>query len=296
MPSTIDSYLKDLKDALSGGDPALIQDALFDAEEYLQSELEAYRSAHRDVAIEQALDHVIEKYGSPAEVAEAYRSAEERLPVTRPKPKRPAERSLLGRFFGVLIEPKAYAALFYMFFSLVTGVAYFTWLCTGLGLSLGFLVLIIGLPFLGVFLASVRAVSLMEGRLVEALLGVRMPRRPILTRKGKGWLAQLKAWLSDGYTWSGMGYMALMLPLGTLYFSVATTLCAVAAALVAAPILHFGFDLPLAHFHGDAYTLEPWALMLLPLAGALVAILTLHLVKALGRMQAAIAKGMLVKV
>ena len=40
-PRSIDEYLKQLRAALAGADPALIQDALYDAEEYLRAEVAA---------------------------------------------------------------------------------------------------------------------------------------------------------------------------------------------------------------------------------------------------------------
>ena len=39
LPITIPEYLEQLRAALRGADPAMIQDALYDAEEYLRSEL-----------------------------------------------------------------------------------------------------------------------------------------------------------------------------------------------------------------------------------------------------------------
>ena len=39
LPTTIPDYLDQLRRALAGADPALVQDALYDAEEYLRSEL-----------------------------------------------------------------------------------------------------------------------------------------------------------------------------------------------------------------------------------------------------------------
>src|SRR5256885_9644169 len=41
-PRSIDDYLKQLRAALEGEDPALIQDALYDAEEYLRAEVAAH--------------------------------------------------------------------------------------------------------------------------------------------------------------------------------------------------------------------------------------------------------------
>ena len=62
MASDIDSYLKELQAALAGADRALVQDAVFDAEEYLQAEL----AAGADWA------ETVERYGAPEEVAAAY--------------------------------------------------------------------------------------------------------------------------------------------------------------------------------------------------------------------------------
>lgn len=294
-PDTVGGYLDALKMELASQDPALIQDALYDAEEYLRSELETYHADQPDLQPAQALAEIADKYGSPAEVAQAYRDADERLPATLPRPTAPPrQRGLIRRFFGVVADPRAYLALFFMFFSLATGIAYFTWLTTGLSLSLGLMVLIVGLPMLGLFIASVRVIALVEGRLVEAMLGERMPRRPILNLKGQGWWAQLKGWLVDSSTWTTMVYMGLMLPLGVLYFSLFVTLFSVAFSFIAAPILHWGFDLPLGHWDGAGYILQDWAVALLPLAGILLGILSMHLARAIGFVHGRLAKALLV--
>ena len=47
-PKTIAQYLDMLKDALKGADAALVQDALYDAEEYLRSELAANPAVARN--------------------------------------------------------------------------------------------------------------------------------------------------------------------------------------------------------------------------------------------------------
>ena len=46
-------------------------------------------------------------------------------------------------------------------------------------MSAGLAVLIIGIPFVILFFGSVRVLSLVEGRIVEVMLGERMPRRPL---------------------------------------------------------------------------------------------------------------------
>jgi hypothetical protein len=78
----------------------------------------------------------------------------------------------------------------------------------------GLAVLIIGIPFAILFLGSVRVLSLVEGRIVEAMLGERMPRRPLYSARGKNWLERIKDMFTDPRTWSTLLYMVAMLPLG----------------------------------------------------------------------------------
>src|SRR5690606_21561959 len=100
-------------------------------------------------------------------------------------PPPPARRSLAGRFFGVAADPRAYASLFYMVLAMATGVFYFTWVVTGASVSLGLSITIIGIPLLVLFFGSVRLLSLVEGRIVEVMLGERMPRRPLYQAAGR---------------------------------------------------------------------------------------------------------------
>ena len=81
MARDVETYLRELQGALvsSGADPALVQDALFDAEEHLQAELAA--GGQRETAAGATLSEeeraarfaaVVEGYGTPEEVAAAY--------------------------------------------------------------------------------------------------------------------------------------------------------------------------------------------------------------------------------
>ena len=121
----------------------------------------------------------------------------------------------------MLADPLAYSSLFYMMLSLATGIFYFMWAVTGLSLSLGLCILIIGMPFAVLFISTVRALALMEGRLIETMLGERMPRRPLYADRGKTFSARVKSMFTDPRTWSTLLYMIVKLPLGVLYFSIA---------------------------------------------------------------------------
>ena len=93
-----------------------------------------------------------------------------------PVPRRADSPAVLKRFFAVYSDPRAYVSLFFMFLSLVTGCVYFTFAVTGLSLSAGLAILIIGLPVFIAFIGIARVISLGEGRLLEAVSGERMPR------------------------------------------------------------------------------------------------------------------------
>ncbi len=242
VPRTVDDYLRRLRGALQGAPLALIQDALGDAEEYLREEIaaEAYRPESEVVA------RVARSFGLPHEVAEEYRMAERRLQSRlNPRPSSPP------RFFSVLLDRRAFGAALYALLSLPLGTLYFVWVIISAILCLILAATFIGLPLVKPLIASVRWMALFEGRVIEILLGRRMPRRlPIEmpTRTGGSGAVPM---LRDPRTWSSVFYMAAQLPLSIAYFSIAVTGLTLGLALTIAPlaeqvsgseIMHFDFD------------------------------------------------------
>ena len=293
LPTTIPEYLEQLRAALRGADPAMIQDALYDAEEYLRSEL-AEQSGKSEAEV---IASVAGSYGAPEEVAGIYRDTEVTVSRALRAPPPRKRESALGRFFGVAVDPRTYGALFYMLLSLATGIVYFTVVTTGVSLSLGLLILIIGIPLLVLFLALIRVLSLVEGRIVEVLLGERMPRRPLYTQRGKGWLERIKEIFTDGRTWTAMLYFLLMLPLGIAYFTAAVTLLSVSLAFIAAPFGYFFASGNYGMTFGD-YDMAanaPWMLPLLSVAGVVLLFATLHLARGIGKLHGLLAKHLLVR-
>ena len=305
MIQSVQQYLALLKKELSGCDRATIQDALSDTEEHLSMALISTIS-DGNIPESDALAQVIEEYGMPEEVAKAYREIEHRMApalsqasyTDEPKTsegKDKDQRPFLKRFFGIFADSRAWGAVLYLLFSLVTGIIYFTWAVTGISLSAGLLVLIIGLPFAGLFILSVRGIGLVEGLIVEALLGIRMPRRPLFYRKNIGWWQRFKQLVSNKHTWLSLVYMILQLPMGIVSFTVLVTLIAVSLYGVALPILQLGFDMPVSYVNGVSYYLVDWMLPLAMIAGILLATLTMHLARYLGRQHGMLAKALLVK-
>lgn len=366
MASDIETYLRELQTALAGADPALVQDALFDAEEHLHAEMAAGRG----------FAEVVDDYGTPQEVAAAYLGTQPTPgavassaaavapavtagapvdtgsptdspapavpagtaavppaatpdsgapdqasgaplapgagpagqagppPVAPPPPYGPgsaygpaAHPSVWQQIFGVFYDPWVWKSLLYMLISLATGVFYFTVVVTMVSMSLGMIILVIGLPLLLLTLGFVRGMALFEGRLVEFLLGTRMPRRPRADLP-RPFFQRLLFWLRDGRTWASLVYLVLMLPIGVIYFTFAVTGLALGLGLIAAPFAQLIAGHTWIHYGIDGiyeWLLPGWSMPLFVIAGFVVLLGWLHAVRWIGRGHAAYAKAMLVR-
>jgi hypothetical protein len=295
-PRSIDQYLRDLKSALGDADPALIQDALYDAEEYLRAEV----ASHPDKSEADVLELIASTYGAPDEVASAYRTTEAQVSAALSPPNRLRPTSRLGRFFAVYSDSRAWTSLFYMVLSLATGIVYFTLVVTGFALSAGFAVLIIGIPFFLLFIGLTRVLSLAEGRLVEGLLGVRMPRRGRYPTRGVSLFKRIQAMLTDRRTWTTILYLVLMLPLGIVYFTLAITGSAVSLGFIASPVMEILHSLgltPAAFQFGDQPLGAAAGIPLSLFVGALGVVLltaSFHMFRGLGKLHGQLAKALLV--
>lgn len=228
---SIDQYLQQLREELKGSDPALIQDALYDAEEYLRAEI----AAHPDKSEGDVLEIIASTYGAAEEVAAAYRDTEVKVRAAMATPARKT-RAGGGGLFSVFLDPRAYTSLFFMILSLASGIVYFTFVVAGLSLSAALAVLVVGVPFFLLFIAIARVISLAEGRLIEATTGERMPRRPVHPGPALGFWSRVGHMLADRRTWSTLAYLVLMLPLGIVYFVIAVVELALSVSFILAPL------------------------------------------------------------
>lgn len=293
MIKSIDEYLDQLKAELKGGDTATIQDALSDAEDHLSAALAGLKHEEPEMSEEEALGQVIEQYGTPSETASAYREVERR---TAPSLMRDEQKQSTGlaRFFGVYTDPRAWGSLLYMLIAFVTGILYFTWAVTGVSLSVSFLIFIFGFPFAVIFLLSVRGLSLIEGRLVEALLGVRMPRRPLFFEKGLKLLERLKLLVTDKHIWFSILYMLIQFVLGTIYFVLIVTTLSFSLSLIAIPFLQETFHTGAITLRNVQYFLPTWSYPLFILSGFMLWTTFMNVARWIGQLHGKMAKALLV--
>jgi uncharacterized membrane protein len=293
MIKSVEEYLDLLKAELQGSDAATVQDALADAEEHLRAALVNVREKQPEISEEAALEQVIEHYGTPSETASAYIEVERRT-VPQLSREIPKNVSLLGSFFSVYTDARAWGALLYMLIAFVTGIFYFTWAITGLSLSVSFSIFIFGLPFALLFLLSVQGLALLEGRIVEALLGVRMPRRPLFAAKGLKWLERLKLLALDKHTWLSILYMIIQFVFGTIYFVVFVTILSFSISFIAIPFVQEILGMSAIQNNDVRYYLPAWSYPLLIVGGLLLWTTFMNIARGVGQLHARLAKLMLV--
>ncbi len=218
-----------------------------------------------------------------------------------------SSRSTLARFFGVIVDPRAYGALVYMILALATGIFYFTWVTTGVSLSIGMMILIIGIPLALLFLGSVRGIAFVEAYIVKTLLGANIPVSERVKPEGNKFFAYIGFMLKDGRTWTAMLYMLLQLALGVAYFTIAVTSVALTVGFIGAPIAHYLGGEHIVMNVGDA-GLAPWmtwlettegtaiAMGLSVILGIFLLFVTLHIARTIGFVHSKIAETLLVRI
>lgn len=225
----------------------------------------------------------------------------------------------LGKIFGVAFDPHTYGAILYMLLALPLGIGYFTFVTVGLSLSLGLLILIIGILVALLFLTLTRGISIVEGFITGVLLGANIPHHDDgddiagegddlddeSAGGGGGIWSGIKRMLADARTWTSMIYMALMLPLGIAYFTIAVTGFVTAIATMFAPVASVFTD----HVHVmtvdvdepeflitlSEFANSPAGLVVMSVFGFVLLIFMLHLSRGIGWMHARFAERMLVK-
>jgi len=287
--AAIRGYLARLGAELAECDAALRHDALIDAESHLRAAVRAGASPER----------AIDEYGSPEEVARAYRGTDDapgpwrREPATGsaglaavpagdpwspPAVAAPSARTRGFRgipIIGIWANPAAWGALAYFgLVGFVLATAYFAW-SVGVGaLALVLMPTLLGLPVFVALLGSARAICLFEGRVVQTLLGVRMPRRtqPVEGAEGVGFWQRIWCWLRDVRSWLSLAYLLGNFPVSVAAFAVTIGLLATGAALVFAPVLSL-LGIPFASVDaGDDVTIHFLWYRLVPSADGTISI------------------------
>jgi len=137
-----------------------------------------------------------------------------------------------------VVWPPFVNTLVYLMLSLPLGVVYFVLVVTGLALSVGTLIIWIGIPLLLITLRMVRGMAEIERQIIAHLFRRPLPSRPYNSQPKQSFLGRLGAVLRDPRTWSSALYMLFKMPLGIVSFVLAVTLPLVSLALTALPLVY----------------------------------------------------------
>ena len=152
------------------------------------------------------------------------------------------------------------------------------------------------MPFFLLFIGTARVLALAEGRIVESMLGVRMPRRPVHPGPQVNLWTRIVEMMRDPRTWGTLVYLVAMLPLGIFYFTFAVVGVVVSVALFVAPIVVL--PEPRGRHHdrrADPRSRMPLWLPLISILGIVLLTVTLHLSRGIGYLHGQIAKFLLVR-
>ena len=294
MIKKIEDYLEELKKELKGSDPSLIQDALSDAEEHLYNALGDRLTQNKNLSEKEALNAIMEEYGGPEETASAYKKIEFRTKPSLVVPQKKETGTLLQKFFSVLADPRAWGAFLYMVISFLTGCIFGGWTFLGSIVSFFSLLFVFTIPIAALFLLSLRGIALIEGRIIEATTGTRMPRKPLFVKHNQDSMEKLKALFRESQTWKILIYFLLQFPLGLFYSLLALGLFAFSLSFIFSPVLELVFHLPLELFGTNAFT-PLWLLPFVTFSGIILLTSIFHLAKFFGEHHGKYAKFMLVR-
>ncbi len=245
-------YLAELQAAMTGLDAATIHDAIVDAENHLRAALRSGLS----------IDQAINDYGSPEEIAQAYFDEAQQAsramatdkagaPVSSDQTRNTRHgRSFLQRLqtipvIKIWVDRRAWgSAVYFLLPGFAFALASFVWVVTVGSLSIAMTPILIGIPLFIFLMGSVRVISLFQGKLVELLIGIRMPHRmqpvviPVLRGSGAelNFWRRIRFWLTDVRSWLSLAYLLGNFFVAVILFTIFMTLVAVAASLVMAPL------------------------------------------------------------
>lgn len=198
------------------------------------------------------------------------------------------EKSTIGKFFGVVIEPHTYLNLFYLMLSFPLGIAYFIFLITGISIGIGLSLIVVGVPILAMMVLAWWGLIFFERQLAHWLLDVNYSEvkffAPDLTV-----LEQFVRFLKTDMTWKGLFFLLLKFPLGVAAFSIVFPLLILSFALLVAPFTYAYTELNLGFTLIDSSN-EAWLVFFV---GLLVLVLTLHLSNIIASLYGLFAKSLL---
>ncbi|MFV2174333.1 sensor histidine kinase [Actinomadura sp. LOL_016] len=124
----------------------------------------------------------------------------------------------------------------YQLVGLAFGLAWFVVLVTGVSLSVGLLIIWVGMPLAALLLLLWRGGAIFERQLLKGAFGITIPS-PYRPLPDGHLLKKLKGMAADPATWKDFAYFALLFPVTLVEFTVSVALWGAAAVFLVAPLV-----------------------------------------------------------
>ena len=213
------------------------------------------------------------------------------------------------RFLDVVVRPATYRSVSYLLLAFPLGIAYVVFVSVGLGLGVGLAIVLVGVPIFALTVLGALAAGRAEAALARYLLDLEVDQRP-LPREGR---LRDRVWrvLADRGTWKTVLYLPTKLAFGVAGVVVSTSVLATGVSMLLVPLyytepglyvglvtnrpvelhptLYVAWSELLVGFEA-VWTLEAWRVgtfgeaLVVAAAGALLLLLGLHVLYALGRL------------
>ncbi|MFD0688443.1 sensor histidine kinase [Actinomadura fibrosa] len=125
----------------------------------------------------------------------------------------------------------------YLGVSLAFGLGWFIVLTVGLALSIGTMIIWVGLVLLAMLMVAWRFGAMLERRLVRAAFGVPLPDPYRRLPAGRNPLRKLRAMAGDPATWKDLLYLALLFPMALVEFVMSAAVWGATGTLLLMPVI-----------------------------------------------------------
>lgn len=204
-----------------------------------------------------------------------------------------SDGSILGDVFGVAVDAQSYKNLAYLLLAFPLGLFYFVFLSVGLSLGIGLSVLFVGLFILFATVSGLRVVAAFERTLANALLDVDIASPDDVRPRDDSLVETGKAYLRAPSTWRGLGFVFLKFWVGILSFVLLVSSLGIAVELILAPVSDVALEVQIGDWQPASSIETPVEQAAGVLAGAALALVSLHILNAFARVNAQIAAALL---
>jgi signal transduction histidine kinase len=165
----------------------------------------------------------------------------------------------------------------YLVTSLGFGLAWFAFLTVGLALSVGLLVVWVGVPLLATVMVAWRGGAMLERRLLRAAFGVTVPDPYRPMPASAGLLGRWRALAADPATWKDLAYLLLQFPIGIIEFVVSAAVWTAAGTFLFLPVIVMFEDRAVVNFGDGLFYTADDPLAALPMSVVGVGLLVVAL-------------------